>query len=226
MPKMTGVQLLRHAFELAPNAVRLLLTGYSDTDAILGAINDVEVHRFLQKPWDNAKLKHTVDEAIQLAKSLSAASSNQITASPVSPVKTTPDVISVPARQHAHPHIGVDAARETVLVVDAMKTLHTEVRTKITGMADVAHARGVMDVFRILESHPVSIIVCAFDVQNDADRIFLQMLKQEYPYIFVIAVCDSTDSTGLIELINQARIFRFVKKPININLLVRYIATA
>src|SRR5262245_48652696 len=43
MPKMTGVELLRHARDLAPNTIRVLLTGYSDTDAILGAINDVEV---------------------------------------------------------------------------------------------------------------------------------------------------------------------------------------
>src|SRR5438046_10240054 len=100
-----------------------------------------------------------------------------------------------------------------------MKTLHTEVRAKVAGMADVAHARGVMDVFRILESHPVSIIVCAWDVQNDADRIFLQMLKQEYPYIFVIAICDSTDSTDLIELINHSRIFSSVSKSINTSLL-------
>src|SRR4051812_24330630 len=53
MPAMTGIELLRQARGHAPNTIRILLTGYADMDAIVGAINDVEVYRFLEKPWDN-----------------------------------------------------------------------------------------------------------------------------------------------------------------------------
>jgi DNA-binding NtrC family response regulator len=48
MPIMTGVEVLKQAQQYSPKTIRVLLTGYSDTEAIIDAINEVEVHRFLQ----------------------------------------------------------------------------------------------------------------------------------------------------------------------------------
>src|SRR4051794_29265386 len=53
MPGMTGIELLRQARELNPNAMRILLTGYSDLNAIIGSVNDGEIFRFVNKPWNN-----------------------------------------------------------------------------------------------------------------------------------------------------------------------------
>jgi thioredoxin reductase (NADPH) len=52
MPEMTGVELLAQAMPLAPNAKRVLLTAYADTDAAIRAINQVRIHYYLTKPWD------------------------------------------------------------------------------------------------------------------------------------------------------------------------------
>lgn len=52
MPEMTGVELLREARSLFPNAKRALLTAYADTDAAIRAINDVRLDYYLVKPWD------------------------------------------------------------------------------------------------------------------------------------------------------------------------------
>jgi len=52
MPQMNGVEFLGHAMELYPNAKRVLLTAYADTDAAISAINDARVHHYLLKPWD------------------------------------------------------------------------------------------------------------------------------------------------------------------------------
>lgn len=52
MPGMTGVALLREAIELFPDARRVLLTAYADTDAAIRAINDVRLDHYLMKPWD------------------------------------------------------------------------------------------------------------------------------------------------------------------------------
>ncbi|HUD23184.1 MAG TPA: FAD-dependent oxidoreductase [Acidobacteriaceae bacterium] len=52
MPQMTGVEFLGQAMELFPNAKRVLLTAYADTDAAIGAINDAKIHHYLLKPWD------------------------------------------------------------------------------------------------------------------------------------------------------------------------------
>ena len=52
MPRMTGIELLRHARAHAPGAKFLLLTAYADTDVAIKAINDIGLDYYLLKPWD------------------------------------------------------------------------------------------------------------------------------------------------------------------------------
>ncbi|MGH7629062.1 MAG: response regulator, partial [Gemmatimonadales bacterium] len=52
MPEMTGVEFLEKARVHAPDARRVLLTAYADTDAAIRAINQVRIHYYLMKPWD------------------------------------------------------------------------------------------------------------------------------------------------------------------------------
>jgi thioredoxin reductase (NADPH) len=52
MPEMLGVDFLEQARSFYPDAKRVLLTAYSDTDAAIKAINDVHLHYYLLKPWD------------------------------------------------------------------------------------------------------------------------------------------------------------------------------
>jgi len=52
MPSMTGVEFLEKAMDYYPDARRVLLTAYADTDAAIKAINDVHIDHYLLKPWD------------------------------------------------------------------------------------------------------------------------------------------------------------------------------
>ncbi|HEX8711837.1 MAG TPA: FAD-dependent oxidoreductase [Terracidiphilus sp.] len=52
MPGMTGVEFLEHAREIYPDARRVLLTAYADTEAAIRAINSARIHYYLNKPWD------------------------------------------------------------------------------------------------------------------------------------------------------------------------------
>ena len=52
MPEMLGVEFLESAKKFYPEAKRILLTAYSDTDAAIKAINDVQLDYYLMKPWD------------------------------------------------------------------------------------------------------------------------------------------------------------------------------
>ncbi len=52
MPEMTGVEFLGHSMEIYPDAKRVLLTAYADTDAAIRAINEAKIHHYLLKPWD------------------------------------------------------------------------------------------------------------------------------------------------------------------------------
>src|SRR5438067_8680620 len=52
MPGMTGVDFLQEAMKLYPEAKRVLLTAYADTEAAIRAINTARIHYYLNKPWD------------------------------------------------------------------------------------------------------------------------------------------------------------------------------
>ena len=66
MPGMTGVEFLEQAMDIAPRAKRVLLTAYADTDAAIRAINDIDLDRYLLKPWDppEDKLYPPLDELL------------------------------------------------------------------------------------------------------------------------------------------------------------------
>jgi class 3 adenylate cyclase len=64
MPEMTGLELLSIAMGLAPEARRLLITGYTDLDHAIRAFNSGVIHRYLSKPWERAELRAIVREEI------------------------------------------------------------------------------------------------------------------------------------------------------------------
>ncbi len=65
MPEMTGAQFLEKTRVLAPDAIRFLLTGYSDVKDILDAVNKGEIHRYLTKPWNDDDLLLQVRSALE-----------------------------------------------------------------------------------------------------------------------------------------------------------------
>lgn len=65
MPRMNGIQLLRRAKDLQPEAARVLLTGHADKQSAIQAINDVGLFQYLEKPWDNAQLLLVIQSAIE-----------------------------------------------------------------------------------------------------------------------------------------------------------------
>jgi thioredoxin reductase (NADPH) len=66
MPQMSGVEFLERAVELFPDARKVLLTAYADTDAAIRAINKVRLDYYLMKPWDppEQKLYPVLDEVL------------------------------------------------------------------------------------------------------------------------------------------------------------------
>ncbi len=70
MPNMTGIEFLEEAMDLFPDARRVLLTAYADTDAAISAINVVDLDHYLLKPWDppEEKLYPVVDDMLALWK--------------------------------------------------------------------------------------------------------------------------------------------------------------
>jgi putative two-component system response regulator len=65
MPQMTGIDLLRHASRLRPHMVRILLTGYTDVEVLVEAINSGLVYMYVTKPWNNDDLKLKINRACE-----------------------------------------------------------------------------------------------------------------------------------------------------------------
>jgi len=65
MPKMTGLELLREAKAIRPEAVGIILTAFTDVDVLIEAINLGQVYRYITKPWDAKEMRGVLQYAIE-----------------------------------------------------------------------------------------------------------------------------------------------------------------
>src|SRR5262245_54045720 len=196
MPEMTGIEFLRAAKEVSPNTVRILLTGFSDLSAIIDSVNDGEVYRFLNKPWGNQEIQAVVADAVAIGVALEGeaprppVNSRAQAATPANetPVSTQPAIVIMHERQEAF----------------------EQVRPLLANAHPVLYAKSVEACIDSLRTHNVAVIVSDIKLRNDDTTELLKLLKHEHPQILTIVLADSADADRVIELINQAKIFRYV----------------
>jgi serine/threonine-protein kinase len=193
MPEMTGVELLRQVKIASPQTVRMLLTGYSDLASIVGSLNDGEVFRFISKPWDNQEIQKTVAEAAAIALEL--------------------------AETAATPPIVPDRMEAGVLVIEGLGETLRSVTRLVGGACPVYHAPNLEEGLAQLTAHETAVIVADIASQGEDLIAAFKLLKRERPEILVIVLAEASDSELVIELINQAQVFRYVNKPVNPDLL-------
>jgi serine/threonine-protein kinase len=189
MPVMLGAELLRRSREISPRSVRILLTGYSDLAAIVGSINDGEVYRFISKPWDDS-LQTIVAEAATIALELAD-------------TKTIP--VSLPEKMSAG-----------ILVVDEDEEVFRVTRELTGGLCPVVYAQDTDSALAMLKKHEIAVVVANVVSSQAPLTEMLKLLKQEYPQILSIVVTKAKDAEMVIDLINQAQVFRILHKPINV----------
>jgi DNA-binding NtrC family response regulator len=66
MPETTGVEFLQSIIDNYPDAIRIMVTGFSDIEAVIDAINKGKVYKYVTKPWDNDSLKITIIQAYEV----------------------------------------------------------------------------------------------------------------------------------------------------------------
>ncbi|MFB9136176.1 HD domain-containing phosphohydrolase [Vibrio olivae] len=66
MPEMDGAEFLSLARQIRPDSLRFLLTGYSDMESTVKAVNEGGIHTYLAKPWDNEAIKQTLAKAAEV----------------------------------------------------------------------------------------------------------------------------------------------------------------
>ncbi|MBI4512039.1 MAG: sigma-54-dependent Fis family transcriptional regulator [Deltaproteobacteria bacterium] len=65
MPKMSGLELLRAARSLRPDAVGIILTAYTDVEVLIESINLGQIYRYITKPWDGKEVRGILQQAIE-----------------------------------------------------------------------------------------------------------------------------------------------------------------
>jgi response regulator RpfG family c-di-GMP phosphodiesterase len=78
MPEMTGVQFLDKVKGRHPGAIRMLFTGYADITAIIDAINQGNIYKYITKPWDPDELQEVIRQAVKKYEELSNARSQSV----------------------------------------------------------------------------------------------------------------------------------------------------
>ena len=200
MPIMPGVELLRQAREISPASVRILLTGYSDLASIVGSINDGQVYRFISKPWNNEELQQTVAEAVTIALELADAR--------VAPV-------GLPQTMNAG-----------VLVIDNDQEVFRVARELIGGRCPVCYANSLDTALSAMQAREIAVVVADVEAGDEDITGMLKLLKLENPQILTIVLTDASDSELVIHLINEAQIFRFLNKPVNVKQLKQHVEAA
>lgn len=66
MPNSTGVEFFQIVRKAYPEPIRMLLTGYTDAEAIVDAINKGEIYRYIRKPWDEIELNNAIQNAYEI----------------------------------------------------------------------------------------------------------------------------------------------------------------
>ena len=66
MPEVTGGEFLESIIESHPDPIRILVTGYSDINTVINAVNKGQIYKYISKPWNNDDLKQTIDRAYEV----------------------------------------------------------------------------------------------------------------------------------------------------------------
>ena len=199
MAGMTGVELLRKVRTLAPNTVRLLLTGYTDLAALVGSINEGEIFRFVKKPWDNDDLRKALADATKIAMELAG---------------------SAPAR------VASPRSAGSLLVIDPGKGLARGLERLLAGAAAVRLVSSPAEAAEALNAHEIAAIVADVAAGSDGLLALFKQLKVKQPAILTILLADQPDAELAMELINEAQVFRFLPKPVSARELRTQVAAA
>ena len=206
MPGVTGVELLRQARALAPNAVRILLTGYTDLAALVGSINQGEIFKFVMKPWDNEELKKAVGDAARIALELAA---------------TPPSAGTEAKAEPTHPR-----SAGSLLVIDPKEGLAKGLERLLAGAAEVMQVATPQEAAKAIHGREIAAIVADLGAGTDGLVALFKQLKEKRPEILSILLAEEPDSELGIELINKAQIYRFLPKPVSAKELRTQVAAA
>ncbi len=225
MPTMTGVEFLREAKKINPIAIRILLTGYSDLNEVLGSVNTGEVYRYILKPWDVDKLRSTIKLALELAQRTRL----------IMPKNAQPTAIG--ASSMATPHSAANNTatastrnfipeKQPILVIDNNQSHLSSMRELFAENYVVSISSSAQSAIEILKRSPMAAIITELSLPDTDPVKFLAEVKSFNPNTPIIVLSSMKDSSIAIQLINQVQVFRYLVRPLRRDTLESTVQTA
>lgn len=131
MPNMTGVELLLRVVPKYPNMVRMIMTGFSDEEAIMEVDDKVGLDRYLVKPWNKDELKEEFDRALEMRFENGVSNPKQIVGS-----ETEKDFIEEEDEEDSN-HL--DLVKSTLSLVEQHE--NQELRAEINSLVEASKAK-------------------------------------------------------------------------------------
>jgi response regulator RpfG family c-di-GMP phosphodiesterase len=195
MPEMLGHQLLAKVKAIKPDAVRILLTGYSDIDDTIRSINDGEIFRYVNKPWKANKLSETIALAHKLHQKLATEKNVQLRAEMLASASAEPP-------------------RPRLLLIDANAARLESKRNLFQRQYELFVASTPEDAFLILATEPISCILIESLSGSQLDEPeFLTILKTANPDVVSVLVSEVKDAEMAKRLVNEGSVFRYMVRP-------------
>ena len=187
MPGMTGAEFLCQARAVSPRAMRILLTGYTDMEALLSSVNEGEIWRFVNKPWNREELSKLVENAAKIARE-----SDRVD-------------FEVPLE---------NSRGGKVLVISNDHDLYYAFKENPVDNVDIFYTDNLAQAVQVVSNEQIGTIVSEVKIGSTDVTHFISLLKRKQPEIVSVVVADETDLKQLVKLINDGQVYRYTKKPV------------
>ena len=220
MPGMLGHELLSTVSRMYPNTMRILLTGFTDKRAIIDSINDGEIFRFINKPWQNDEMRDILHEAALASKAhIPIIESNDI--EQIETHSTNDDSFQRTG-DSARPRAALPTALppggpRALLMVDQHESTRLHIRRfcsknkiMIYGTKNAEQA-----IAAAVSRDKIGVAILEFSSDNEAAIETINVLKNVRPDLVTLALTDEHDAETAVNLINQGQVFKYLAKPLD-----------
>jgi DNA-binding NtrC family response regulator len=193
VPPVTGIDVLRDVKRAQARGMRVLLSDRPEGRLLLDAINEVEVFRCVDLPWSNSAMRELANAAARGARSMPVLGSEP------------------PSTDEA-----ADLKRHVALVmIDSDADAQQRLRDVLQPHYKIHFTAEFERALVFMEQHETGALICAPRVGRSDLVAPLKALKQSHPQITTIAIDAHLDVDLAIELINEAQVFRLLRRPLH-----------
>ncbi len=188
MPDILGHELLMWIKHNHPQIIRILMTGYSDMQAIQNSINKAEIYKYIAKPWNIQELKSVIDAGIVHVKS---------------------SLLFEYSKSEVKPS---SCGLAVLNMVDENDSIYHKVAKSMAMTPHIVHDVG--STLLVLEHKNIGVLFIDDDHANEDTTNLVMEIHENHPKVVIIVATSAADGKHAIKLLNDGQIFRYLVKPL------------